>query len=125
MSQTEFKAEYKPKEDTPGRPILLGRTHFRARLSVGDANRLIRQLQQAVNLAGEHEPSVLNELTSGCNFAGYEVKNTPGDGWIINKVDGPQNFLGNYTTMHSAMLHVNCWIASISLVTSVLPSMIR
>lgn len=111
MSQTQFTAEYKPKEDTPDRPILVERSHLQTRISVGDANRLIRQLQQAVNLAGEHEPSVLNDSVSGCQYGDYSVENTPSDGWIINHKDR-RNFLGNYSTMQSAMLHVHCWIAS-------------
>lgn len=48
----KFIAEFKPKDNRPDEPILVGRAFSQARISVSEAEELILQLQFSVRLAG-------------------------------------------------------------------------
>ena len=56
-----FKAEYKPKESAPDKPILVGRDQSQARISINEAMHLIDELMTAVRIAK------LTELPQGLN----------------------------------------------------------
>jgi len=47
----KFTAEYKPKDNRPDEPILIGRKYSQARVSIKEAKELIEQLELAVNVA--------------------------------------------------------------------------
>jgi len=51
MAMDKFTAEYKPKDNRPDEPILIGRKYSQARVSIEDAKELIEQLEQAVSVA--------------------------------------------------------------------------
>lgn len=82
-------AEYKPKDNRPDEPILVGRDGSQARINVIEAEELIRQLQFSVRLAGISDFQKRKDKTLiPSDFIVEPYSSIRGNGFSLRPVNG-------------------------------------